>query len=73
MTPVDLAMTLGQIDPAMPWVKSNAVAALVASYTNDDEAMTKIDSALRTLTTNHPSGSARCPGSTIYRQISFLK
>jgi hypothetical protein len=45
---VDLAMSLGQIDPSMPWVKSNAVAALVAPYTNDDEAMAKIDSALRT-------------------------
>jgi fumarate reductase subunit C len=45
---VDLAMTLGQIDPSMPWVKSNAVAALVAPYTNDDEAMAKIDSSLRT-------------------------
>jgi fumarate reductase subunit C len=44
---VDLAMTLGQIDSSMPWVKSNAVAVLIANYATTDEAMTKIDTALR--------------------------
>lgn len=44
---VDLAMSLGQIDTSLNWVKSNSVAALIAHYTNEDEAMTKIDSTLR--------------------------
>jgi hypothetical protein len=44
---VDLAMTLGQIDTSMAWVKSNAVAALIQPYATEDEAMTKINGTLR--------------------------
>jgi nitrate/TMAO reductase-like tetraheme cytochrome c subunit len=44
---VDLAMHLGQIDPSLPWVKSNAVAALTQTYSTESEAMDKINSSLR--------------------------
>lgn len=36
---VDRAMALGRIDPALPWIKSNAVYALTQPYTNLAEAM----------------------------------
>jgi hypothetical protein len=44
---VDLAMRVGEIDSSMPWVKSNAVAVLIANYRTENEAMTKIDATLR--------------------------
>jgi nitrate/TMAO reductase-like tetraheme cytochrome c subunit len=44
---VDRAMTIGGIDPALPWVKSNAVAVLIQNYSTEAEAMEKISSALR--------------------------
>jgi nitrate/TMAO reductase-like tetraheme cytochrome c subunit len=45
---VNLAMSTGQIDPALPWVKSNAVALLIQSYATESEAMEKISRSLRT-------------------------
>jgi hypothetical protein len=45
---VDAAMAAGQIDPALPWVKSNAVAVLIQNYATEPDAMEKISSALRT-------------------------
>lgn len=39
---VDLAMLLGNIDPALPYIKTNAVFALTQSYTNQTEALQKI-------------------------------
>ncbi len=44
---VDLAMSAGRIDPSLPWVKSNVVAALVATYSTEDEALQKIAETLR--------------------------
>jgi hypothetical protein len=44
---VNLAMSTGQIDPALPWVKSNAVALLIQSYATESEAMEKISHSLR--------------------------
>ena len=44
---VDLAMTLGEIDATIPWVKSNAVAVLVQNYATEPEALSKIDASLR--------------------------
>ncbi len=55
---VDLAMTLGEIDPALPWVKSNAVACLIQTYTNENEAMTNIDAALRAKYSQSPKVNA---------------
>jgi hypothetical protein len=44
---VDLSISLGRIDPAMPWVRSNAVYSLIQTYATEDEAMRKIDDYLR--------------------------
>jgi len=44
---VDAAMSRGGIDRTLPWVKSNVVAVLSASYGTEDEALTKISAALR--------------------------
>ncbi len=44
---VDLALTLGKIDPGLHWVKSNAVASLTQQYTTEDEALSRIDATLR--------------------------
>ncbi len=43
---VNLAMTLGNIDPAIPWVKSNAVYTLTRTYTNETVALQSIESYL---------------------------
>jgi nitrate/TMAO reductase-like tetraheme cytochrome c subunit len=43
---VDRAMAAGKIDPALPWVKSNAVALLIKNYSTETEAMDKISSSL---------------------------
>jgi hypothetical protein len=44
---VDLAMSLGQIDRTMPWVKSNAVEVLTRPYQTTPEAVQTIATALR--------------------------
>jgi hypothetical protein len=51
---VDRAMATGRIDPALPWVKSNAVAALIQDYSKEAEAMDKISAALRAQYTGKP-------------------
>lgn len=43
---VNLAMALGKISPAMPSIKSNAVFALTQTYTNENQALRKIESYL---------------------------
>jgi nitrate/TMAO reductase-like tetraheme cytochrome c subunit len=44
---VDLAMSAGRISPALPWVKSNAVALLTQSYSTEPEALQNIAKSLR--------------------------
>jgi nitrate/TMAO reductase-like tetraheme cytochrome c subunit len=44
---VDLALSAGRIDPALPWIKSNAVSVLIQPYQTEDEALEKIASTLR--------------------------
>jgi nitrate/TMAO reductase-like tetraheme cytochrome c subunit len=44
---VDKAMASGRIDPSLTWVKSNVVAALVAPYQNETEALEKITGYLK--------------------------
>jgi hypothetical protein len=44
---VNMALSIGNIDPAMPWVKSNAVYALVQKYPNEPEALKAIESYLK--------------------------
>ncbi len=43
----DQAMSQGRIDPALPWVKSNVVAALIQPYSTETEAVQKIAAQLR--------------------------
>jgi nitrate/TMAO reductase-like tetraheme cytochrome c subunit len=45
-TAVNLAMALGQINPALPYIKTNAVYALTRSYTNDIQARESIATIL---------------------------
>jgi hypothetical protein len=44
---LDLALSTGRIDPAIPWIKSKAVKALVQPYATDAEAHEKIAAFLR--------------------------
>jgi hypothetical protein len=44
---VDIALATGKIDRALPWVKSNVVAALIATYSSENEALQKIGEGLR--------------------------
>jgi len=44
---VDKAMASGRIDPSISWVKSNVVAALVAPYQTEPEALEKIAAYLK--------------------------
>lgn len=45
---VDRAMANGKIDPEIPWIKSNVVAAVIAPYATEGEALEKISSRLKT-------------------------
>lgn len=51
---VNLAMSLGKIDPSLPWVKSNAVYALTQTYTNDTQAVEGIATRLAGFYPNEP-------------------
>ncbi len=44
---VDRAMAMGAISPSLPWIKSNVVAAMIAPYSTEGEALEKIAAALR--------------------------
>jgi Ni/Fe-hydrogenase b-type cytochrome subunit len=50
---VDLALAEGRIDPSIPFIKQQSVAALVAAYTTREQAMPGIESALRTYYQQH--------------------
>lgn len=43
---VNLAMSLGKINPALPWIKTNAVYALTRDYTNEIQALQNIATIL---------------------------
>ena len=44
---VDFAMSVGSINPALPWIKSNVVAVLTKKYQTEDEALKTIDESLK--------------------------
>lgn len=44
---VDVAMADGRIDPSLPFIKQQSVAALTATYADNQQALRGIDSALR--------------------------
>jgi nitrate/TMAO reductase-like tetraheme cytochrome c subunit len=52
---VNYAMSIGKIDPALPWVKSNAVAVLTQKYATEEEALTKIATSIRSLYPTAPA------------------
>ena len=52
---VDASMALGKIDAGIPWVKSNVVAALIATYKTEPEALQKIEAQLRAKYASHKS------------------
>lgn len=51
---VDLAMTLGNIDSGLHWIKSNAVAVLTHTYTNETQALQAIATRLTESYPNEP-------------------
>jgi hypothetical protein len=51
---VDRAMALGKIDPSIPWIKSNVVAAVIAPYATESEALEKIAATLKGKYPNEP-------------------
>jgi nitrate/TMAO reductase-like tetraheme cytochrome c subunit len=67
-----MAMSIGKIDPALPWVKSNAVVVLAAKYTNEVEALDKIASTLRAKYAGSPQAEKLVKEvQTIYSQNFF--
>jgi len=46
---VNLAMSLGRIDPKLPWIKSNAVHVLTMTYTNEAQALHQIEASFAAL------------------------
>jgi nitrate/TMAO reductase-like tetraheme cytochrome c subunit len=51
---VDRAMAVGKIDPSIPWIKSNVVAAVIAPYSTEDEALEKISAKLKSVYPKEP-------------------
>lgn len=51
---VNLAVRLNRIDPALPWVKTNAVGLLVREYGSRTEALQTIATTLAAKYPNHP-------------------
>ena len=51
---VDISLAAGRIDPAMPLVKSNVVAALTGVYSTEAEALQKIAGVLNAKYPAHP-------------------
>ena len=55
---VDRAMAAGKIDPALPWVKSNAVAVLIQKFATEAEAMDKISTTLQAKYSKAPQAAS---------------
>ncbi len=69
---VDLAMSLGTLDPTLPWAKSNIVAALVETYPTEDEGLQKISTKLRSTYTNYAKVDALVAGTQeIFKRTVF--
>jgi nitrate/TMAO reductase-like tetraheme cytochrome c subunit len=69
---VDIAMSTGRIDVSIPWVKSNVVAALVAPYTTETEALQKISESLKAKYPNNPKIEETIAAThTIFKQNFF--
>ncbi len=69
---VDEAMATGRMDPALPWLKSNVVAVLTASYSTEADATQKIAEHLRARYRNAPKVDAIiAEAQRIYRRNFF--
>jgi nitrate/TMAO reductase-like tetraheme cytochrome c subunit len=44
---VDVALSTGRIDPGIPWIKSNIVATLVATYSSEADGLAQISASLK--------------------------
>jgi nitrate/TMAO reductase-like tetraheme cytochrome c subunit len=63
---VNLALSLGQIDASLPYIKTNAMDVLCGAYTNETDAMQKIGS---TLFERYRTNPAIRPAITTVQQI----
>jgi nitrate/TMAO reductase-like tetraheme cytochrome c subunit len=52
---VNLAMSLGQIDPSLPYIKTNALYVLTRPYATTEQALKEIATALANRYTNAPT------------------
>jgi nitrate/TMAO reductase-like tetraheme cytochrome c subunit len=69
---VDIAISTGKIDSSIPWIKSNVVAALIAPYATENEALGKIAASLRTAYPNESRAeNAITAAQTIFKKNFF--
>ncbi len=69
---VNYAMSIGRIDPAIPWVKAKVVEALAGEYQTESEALEKISASLRETYSDHPQVEKVVTETlNIYRQNFF--
>ncbi|WCJ58861.1 NapC/NirT family cytochrome c [Fontisphaera persica] len=69
---VNLAMSLGQIDPGLPWIKTNALYILTQNYQTAEEATQKIAQFIRAKYPGHPKAEAAVVAlQEIYRRNFF--
>ena len=69
---VNLAMSLGQIDRGLKWIKTNAVYVLTRNYTNETQAVQRIATHLAGQYPNQPaSGQAIATVQQIYKDNFF--
>lgn len=69
---VNYAMSIGKIDPKLPWVKSNSVALLAQKYTTETEALDNIAARLAKAYPNVPKADQLIAEvQNIYRQNFF--
>lgn len=63
---LNLVMAQGKVDPALPWIKTNATFALTRSYTNETEALASIGSLL---TERYPNDARIKPAVAAVQEI----
>ena len=63
---VNLAMSMGQIDPSIPWIKTNAIFVLTGEYKDETEALQNIATHLDS---QYPGDSRVKKAITVVQQI----
>ena len=69
---VDTALASGRMDPKIPWVKSKVVNALIQPYATKEEALQKIDTALRADYPNTPGVDALVAEAQSIYKVNFF-